>query len=153
MNIKHLQPLAIINVVFAILLFLITIFFYIQGTSAGFIYVVFIIFLLFRKGLELDLNGKRYRKIISIFGLNIGKWKTLPPIEYISVFKTIKNSRLRLRTAETTLGFVVYKLNLFYNKNQHLEVYIADEKEDAFKVANQIAKVLNVEIYDATEKT
>jgi len=152
MSIKHLQPVAAIKIVFAIILSLFSVYLFFEGTSYGIILLGAALKLSLREGFELDLDGKKYRKIYSVFAVNFGKWKNLPSIEYISVFKTIKKNRSRVVTAEATLGFEVYKLNLFYDRNQHLEVYHTDEKEDAFKVANHIAMVLDIKVFDATEK-
>ncbi len=150
MSIKHLQPISTVKIVFAIILSLFAVFLFFEGTFFGIILLGAALKLSLRQGFELDLNGKRFRTIYSLFGIIIGFWKKLPNIEYVSVFKTIKNTRTRVVTAETTYGFEVYKLNLFYNTNQHLEVYISDDKEDAHKVANHIAIVLDIEIYDAS---
>ncbi len=152
MSIKHLQPVATIKIVFAIILSLFSVYLYFEGTYFGIILLGAALKLSLREGFELDINGKKYRKLYSIFAINFGNWKSLPSIEYVSVFKTIKKSRARVVAAEANLGFEVYKLNLFYNRNQHLEVYITDEKEDAFKVANHIAMVLDLEVFDASEK-
>jgi len=151
MTLKHFEPYSKIKIFFIIVLLFIIAFFYFKGTSAGFVFVVFIVILLLREGLEIDLKRDRYRKIISFFGLNIGTWKPLPKTEYISVFKTIKNSRIRSRSAETTHGFVIYKVNLFYSQNKHLEIYLSEDKSEVFRLAKQIASILNVEIFDATE--
>ena len=152
MSIRHLQPVAAIKIVFAIILTLLSLYLYFQGAYFGIILLGAALKFSLREGFELDLNGKRYRKLYSIFAINFGNWKSLPPIEYVSVFKTIKKSRARVIAAEASLGFEVYKLNLFYNRNHRLEVYFTDEKEDAFKIANHIALVLDIEIFDATER-
>ena len=152
MTIKHLQPLATIKIVFALILSFFSVFLFFEGTFFGIILLGAALKLSLKEGFELDLSGKKHRKLYSFFAINFGKWENLPIIEYISVFKTIKNSRTRVWTAETTYGFEVYKTNLFYNKNKHLEVYFSEDKEDAFKVANHIAMILDVEIFDATKK-
>lgn len=151
MTLKHIEPYSKLNLFFIGVLLFIIAFFYFQGTSAGFVFVIFIVILLYRKGLEIDLKKERHRKTMCFFGMNIGVWRPLPKIKYISVFKTIKSSRLRGKTAETTYGFVVYKVNLFQGQNKHLEIYITEDKSDAFKLAKQIALVLNLEVFDATE--
>ncbi len=152
MKIKHIEPYSTIKVIFLIILVFVISFFLYHGVLASLILVAFIFPLLLRVGLEIDLKRKKYRKIVSFLGINIGIWRPLPKIEYVSVFKTIKSSRIRSRTAETTHGFIVYKVNLFYFHNKHLEIYISDEKEDAFKLAIKISKSLNIEFFDATKK-
>jgi len=149
MTIKHLQPLAKINLIFALLQIILAFFFYYKGTAVRFI-LIFIAFLfLVRNGIEINPEKKQFRKINSLFGLTIGRWKNLPSIEYVSVFKTVKNSRLRVRTAETTHGFTVYKINLFYNQNKHLEVYTTEDKKEAFIIANHFAESFKIKVFDA----
>lgn len=152
LKIHHLQPISITKVVFSIVLVILSIYLYFSGTYFGIILLGAALKLSLREGFELDLDGKKYRKLYSILGLNFGFWKQLPTIEYVSVFKTIKKSRARVITAEANLGFEVYKLNLFYNTNKHIEVYVSENKENAFKVANHIAMVLYIDVFDATKK-
>jgi len=152
LTLRHLQPIATIKVIFAIVLTLLSLYLFFEGTMFGIILLGAALKLALREGVEVDLEGKRYRKIYSVFDINVGLWKTLPVIEYISVFKTKKKSRSRVISAEATLESIVYKLNLFYSKNKHIEAYISDNKEDAFKVANHIASVLEVEVYNAAKE-
>ncbi len=152
MTYKQLQPTPIIKVIFAFVLTLLAIYLFLAGTLFGAVLLGIALKFALREGVEVDFKNNRFRKIYSFFGLNFGSWAKLPQIEYISVFKTKKNVRSRALTAETTRGFEVYKLNLFYNTNQHIEAYITDSKEDAFEAAKRMSTVLDVEIYDATEQ-
>lgn len=152
LKIHHLQPVSITKIIFSIVLVVLSIYLYLSGTYFGIILLGAALKLSLREGFELDLDGKKYRKLYSILGLNFGFWKPLPSIEYVSVFKTIKKSRARVIAAEANLGFEVYKLNLFYNRNKHIEVYVSEDKDNAFKVANHIAMILYIEVYDATNQ-
>ena len=149
-NIRHLQPVANIKIIFAIILSLFAIYLFFAGTMFGLILLGAALKLSMREGFELNLEERKYRNVYSIFAINFGIWQKLPEIEYVSVFKTVKNSRARVIAAEANLGFEVFKLNLFYNVNQHIEAFICDEKEDAFNVARHIATVLELDILDAT---
>ena len=90
MSIKHLQPISTIKIVFAIILSLFAVFLFFEGTFFGIILLGAALKLSLRQGFELDLNGKRFRTIYSLFGIIIGFWKKLPNIEYVSVFKRHK---------------------------------------------------------------
>jgi hypothetical protein len=103
-------------------------------------------------GIEINLLNKKYRTVISLFSLTFGQWKDLPEIEYVSVFKTTQSTTVRAMTAETTVKNKVVKVNLFYNTNQKIEAYVADNTDDAFEIAKQIATILNIDILDATER-
>lgn len=150
MTFKQIQPAATIKIIFAFILSLAAIYLFLEGTMLGVVLLGAALKLALREGVEVDLKNKRYRKLYSFFGLGFGRWTNLPSIEYISVFKTTKNVRSRVITAEANMGFVVYKLNLFHNTNKHIEAYITDDKEDAFNVAKSMSTVLDVEIFDAT---
>ncbi|MDN3723041.1 hypothetical protein QRD02_01490 [Aequorivita sp. SDUM287046] len=150
-NIRHLQPVANIKIIFAIVLSLFAIYLFFEGTLFGLILLGAALKLSLREGFELNLEEKEYRKVYSIFALNFGFWKNLPDAEYVSVFKTIKNSRARVITAEANLGFEVFKVNLFYSQNKHIDVYASDDLEDAFVIAQHIATVLELDIFDATK--
>ena len=151
-NIRHLQPIPPVKIVFSIVLFLLSAYLFFLGTLFGVILAGAALKLALREGIELDLGERKYRKVYSIFAINIGVWKRLPDIEYVSVFKTIKKSRARVISAEANMGFEVYKLNLFHDRNKHIESYVTDDRDDAFAVAKHIAMALDTEVWDATEK-
>ena len=149
-SLRHLQPISPFKVVFAVVLAFFSLFLILQIALLGAILMGVALRLAMREGVEVDLNGKRYRKIYSIFALSFGSWKRLPKLEYLSVFKTKKKTRARVIAAESHLSSIVFKLNLFYNRNKHIEAYVTDDKEDAMSVAKHIATVLELEVHDAT---
>ncbi|WP_158846259.1 hypothetical protein [Algibacter sp. L1A34] len=105
-----------------------------------------------REGSEIDLASKKYREIYSVMGIKFGVWKDLPDIEYVSVFKTKENKRVQGMGASANFSNEVYKLNLFYNRNNKIEVYLAEDISNAFENAKYIADVLNIDVFDATER-
>jgi len=127
---------------------------YLLFTSlSGFLIIGVGVYLLLKEGAEIDFDNRRYRKIKSILGLNIGRWKPLPEtIEYISVFKTTETTTVRARSAEANVTNDIIQLNLFYNRNQKITAYVTYDREDAFKKANELSALLNVDILDATER-
>ncbi|EDP71066.1 hypothetical protein FBALC1_01242 [Flavobacteriales bacterium ALC-1] len=118
----------------------------------GFILIGMGIFILLVEGSEFDFKNQKYREIKSILGISIGKWKPIPNIEYVSVFRTNETTTLRSRTAEANVSNEIIKLNLFYNTNQKIEAYNTYNIDDAFKKAKEIASILNIDILDATER-
>ena len=118
----------------------------------GFIICGMSFFFVHTTGVEIDLEAKRYREITAFFSLAFGKWRDLPEIEYISVFKTNESTVLRAATAETVVKNEVIKVNLFYHRNQKIEAYVTQNKKDAFEKAKEISTILNVDILDATER-
>jgi len=118
----------------------------------GFIVIGLGIFLLLINGSKFDFEKNRYRKIRSILGIDIGKWESLPDIEYVSIFKTNEATVLRSRSAEANVKNEVIKLNLFYDTSKRIEAYRTYDINDAFNKAKEIASLLNVDILDATER-
>lgn len=110
------------------------------------------VFLLLQEGSEIDLASKRYREIYSVLGVNIGKWKDLPNIEYVSVFKIRENKRVQGMGASTNFSNQIYLLNLFHNRNQKIEAYRTEDLNDAFENAKYLSQVLSIDILDATER-
>ncbi|WNH08485.1 hypothetical protein [Thalassobellus suaedae] len=110
------------------------------------------VFLLLKEGSEIDLASKRYREIYSVLGVNIGKWKDLPNIEYVSVFKIRENKRVQGMGASTNFSNQIYLLNLFHNRNQKIEAYRTEDLNDAFENAKYLSQVLSIDILDATER-
>lgn len=108
------------------------------------------LFLIHKEGIEVNLGTKSYRSLISFGGIHFGKWKPLPNLDYVSVFKTTENVRVRAVTAEANLNNEVYKINLFYNRNKHITAYKTEEVEDALKVGIEISKTLKIDVLDAT---
>jgi len=105
-------------------------------------------------GIQIDFENKKYRLGIFLGQNAFGKWKELPEIKYISVFKTTYTRTVR---GISGIGSVSSKektivINLIHGKNRRLKVYMTDEVSDAFEKANYIAEKLELKIYDATEK-
>ena len=118
----------------------------------GFVLIGMGIFFHLSRGSEFDFINNKYRQIETLMGIKIGKWKPIPDIEYISVFKTTETTTIRERSAEANVTNDIIKLNLFYNTNQKIEAYETYDLKDAFKKAHDLASLLNVDILDATER-
>jgi hypothetical protein len=118
----------------------------------GFISIGVGVFLLLVEGSEFDFKNQKYREIKSVLGISFGKWKPIPDIEYLSVFRTNETTTLRQRTAEANVTNEIIKLNLFYERNKKIEAYNTYDINDAFKKAKEIASILKIDILDATER-
>ncbi|WP_044400766.1 hypothetical protein [Lacinutrix sp. Hel_I_90] len=117
----------------------------------GFILCGMSVFFFYTDGSEIDLSSKTYRTFHSLFGFRFGQWKTLPDVEYVSVFKTAEINTVRSLGAEANVKSDIIQLNLFYNRNQKITAYRTKDEDDAFKVAGEIAQILNIDILDATQ--
>ncbi len=149
---RHLNPIAPVKIIFAIVVFFLACFLFFQGSFYGLIILGASLSLALREGIEIDVFNKRYRKLNSVFAVTFGFWKPLPELEYVSIFKTTVKTRARVITAQAISSQVVYQINLFYNRNKHITAYQGESKEDAIVVAQNLATALELEIYDATRE-
>ncbi|WP_299105962.1 hypothetical protein [uncultured Winogradskyella sp.] len=150
-KINYISPVSTLQKVYGSGLFIIGAF-SIFTSGIGFIFIAASLYFFQTNGIEINLTTKTYRKTINILSLSFGKWLDLPDIEYVSVFKTTTSSRVWVSSASTKVTNTVIKVNLFYNTNQKIEAFVADNTKDAFEVAKQIASALEVDVLDATSR-
>lgn len=92
------------------------------------------------KDLLFDLDVKKYKIEYRVGPIRLGKWRQLPNIEYVSVFRQPKQD-----------GAFIFEANLWYSKNRHFNVYESETRPAAWEMGRYIAKALNVSLLDATE--
>lgn len=146
-----MRKVPIMRYVFGIAFFFMGVSWVVTGNLFGMIFCGMSIFFFNRDGSEIELDNKRYRTFIELFGFRYGKWKDLPEIDYVSVFSTIESAKVRALTAEATVKNDIIVLNLFYHGNHRIKAYATTSKKDAFKKAKQIADILKIDILDATQ--
>ncbi len=105
-----------------------------------------------KEGSEINLDNKTYRNVKSIFGIKFGKWIPCPKFEYVSVFKTTEKQTVRVITASTSFTNDTILLNLFYNGNKHITFYKTTDKEEAFRIADKMKFILEIDVLDATNQ-
>lgn len=151
---KQISPIPLVKLIFGLVVFLLGGYILLaqKGVFFGLLFIAAGMRLSMRQGIELNLEDKKYRMLYSIYAIDFGVWKPIPEIEYVSVFKTKQKTRARLIAAQALTESIVFKLNLFYQGNKHIEAYVTDSKEDAFKVSESLALALNTEVYDATQE-
>ena len=152
-NIIHLNDVPLMkNILGFALIFFGLLIFLSENIVFGLIFIVIGMGISTKEGIEINLENKSYRELKSLFGFKMGKWKSCPDFEYVSVFKTNQGATIRVITAETTLTKEVILVNLFYSTNKFLTIYKSSLKEDAFKIAKEFSNVFQIDILDATEK-
>lgn len=82
-----------------------------------------------------NLKEKIYKRERSIAMFRLGKWKDLPELEYISVFKKEED---------------FFEVNLWYVGNKHFKLYQVYEEEDALTIGKKVAATLKIDLLDAT---
>tara|TARA_R110002073_G_scaffold139232_2_gene289437 strand:- start:224659 stop:225207 length:549 start_codon:yes stop_codon:yes gene_type:complete len=84
-----------------------------------------------------NLKDEKYKNQYSVGPIKVGKWKALPMLEYVSVFKN---------------GRDVFEINVWYKRNKHFNIYNYHDEEESLETAYYIANQLNIKLLDATEK-
>jgi hypothetical protein len=108
---------------------------------------------LMQKGVELDLLNMKHRELSSWYGLKFGKWQALPNIKYVSIFETKKGNRVRAGGGNAAhFSTIIFKLNLFYNKNKHITLLESEDENKVFEIGNNISKILDIKFHNATKK-
>lgn len=125
--------------------------FVINNIGGGIILIGIGVHLIHTEGTQINLENKTYRNIISFLGIHMGKWKSIPNFEYVSIFKTTERTRFQVTAASTILSEEVIELNLFYDKNKHINFYKTDTVSDAYEVANHFKQALDIRILDTTK--
>ncbi len=151
MSLIYLRKQPIVKTIFGTLLICLGINVVIFTDITGFIAFGIGLFLIKKEGTELDLESKKLRSIVSFLGIHFGKWKQAPAFEYVSIFKTNENIRLRYFVAEANMKKEIYKINLFYNRNKYITVYKTEELDDAMKNGIEIGRVFGIDVLDATK--
>ncbi|WP_055444290.1 hypothetical protein [Lacinutrix himadriensis] len=150
-KIVYKRKVPIMKFIFGLAFFVMGLSWLTSGNLFGLIICGIAAFFFHSDGSEIDLETKKYRTIISFFGLHFGKWKDLPAIDYVSVFATSETTTVRALSAEANVSNAVIQLNLFYNGNQKITAYTTTSKEDAFTMAKKMAEILSIDVLDATK--
>ncbi|TRW22855.1 hypothetical protein FMM05_16510 [Flavobacterium zepuense] len=91
-----------------------------------------------------DMATRRYKKEYRVGRVKFGRWKQLPEIEYVSVFK-----QAIVLPGEDNAH--MYTVNVWYGHNQHFTIYTKADGKPAYDMALFIATRLKVDMLDATD--
>ncbi|MBS2097352.1 hypothetical protein [Carboxylicivirga linearis] len=104
--------------------------------------------LTYSAGLEIDVKNNRYRNYSKILGYNLGGWKHLPPVKYVSVVRYISVSDAD--SGESDSSDYQYKLILAVDDHKRVVKLTSLEKEKAIEEALKIGEMFDLKVYDCT---
>lgn len=117
-----------------------------EDKSSTVLYLIILGFFVFKymvmpglttKAIHLNFNYLKIKHEISIGPFTFRKrWKDLKKLEYISVFKTENG----------------YEVNLWYNKNKIINLFVFDNFDEVIKKAFFFAEKLDIDLLDARER-
>ncbi|MBU2907086.1 hypothetical protein KO529_19955 [Arenibacter algicola] len=91
------------------------------------------------KSIFFDLKNKKYKEEYRVGPFGVGKWKALPTIEYVSVFRQLKAN-----------GSYTYEVNLWLKGNKSFTIYETGDMATTFAMGESTARSLKVDLLDAT---
>jgi len=91
------------------------------------------------KSIFFDLEKQKYKEEYRVGPFGVGKWKALPKIEYVSVFRQLKAN-----------GSYTYEVNLWVNGNKSFTIYETGDMATTFAMGESTARSLKVDLLDAT---
>ena len=114
--------------------------------------VVGLVLFLSTVGIQIDFSQPAHREYYGIFGFKFGKWKELPPVEYVTVFIEQYAQRGSLLTIDNINKFSKVKVSLIVSRTIRFDGGYFNSKEKAIQAGLLIAKKLKVELLDYTGK-
>lgn len=93
-----------------------------------------------KQTVHIDLLNLKIRPTVEIGPVKLGKWQTLKNLEYVSIFPRLKSD-----------GSEAFEVNLWYERNKHLELYERDSFEEAYRIAFKTSDYLKIDLLDSTE--
>lgn len=91
------------------------------------------------KNLHFDLGNRKMKEEYQVGPIKTGKWRNLPDIEYVSVFRQPKAD-----------GSFIFEANLWYKGNKHFNIYQNTHKDTVMLMGTNVAKILRLRLWDAT---
>lgn len=112
----------------------------------------FLVTLFAKDSIEINLDTKKYRDSISVFGVCIGKWLLLPSPDYISIFPTRVSQTMNSARGinQTTINELHLRINIVHGTNRRLHVFSAVSIEEAHLISYKLSAKLDCGIYDCS---
>lgn len=101
-------------------------------------------------GVQINFRKKIYRTYIRILGFKYGKWVTIPAIDYVTVFVGHYSQDMGVASISKTDNYSDFKINLIVSKTQRFDAGGFNNKPEALKTAENIAREIGVKLLDFT---
>jgi hypothetical protein len=102
----------------------------------------------------LDVENAKYKLQESLFGIfKWGEFKPLPKIEYVLIFRSYFSKCEECSIEEHDNPNAYFQVSLVYNKNRKIVVEDTKNKNEAVKLAYEVATALKTKLKDAASNT
>lgn len=101
-------------------------------------------------GIQINFESNSYREYAGIFYLKFGKWKTLPDIQYVTVFIDHFVQEMHVASISGTQTIKDVKINLVIAKATFISIGKFKSKTDALKAGHLLALNLKTKLLNYT---
>ena len=99
---------------------------------------------------DLDIENRKYREYFEFWGVKFGKWKDLPKIDYVSVFREKVVQGKNVLSISSYHSEESYKVDLIINRKEKITAAKYTDKETALAKGSELARALDCKLLDYT---
>ena len=103
-------------------------------------------------GIQIDFNKNLRREFFGLAGYKVGKWESLPEIDYVTIFHEHYAQRGSVVTIDSTNKFSKVKVSLIVSQTERYDGGFFNSKDEAMETGKMIAKKLNTKLLDYTTR-
>ena len=101
-------------------------------------------------GVQIDFKKRGHREYVNVLGFLFGKWKTIPELEYVTVFVEHYSQRGSVATIDSENRFEKFKVSLIITEPERIEAGLFDTKEKGMEAGKLLARQLKTKLLDFT---
>ena len=99
---------------------------------------------------KLDLDKRKYRDYYCFFGLRFGKWKDIPNIDYVTVFRERMVQGKNVASISSSHSEESYKVDMIISREEKISATKYTSKEKALDKGMELARAFNCKLLDYT---
>jgi hypothetical protein len=101
-------------------------------------------------GIQIDFDKDTYNEYLGLFLLKFGKWKTLPEIQYVTVFNDHYVQEMHVASISGTQTVEDVKINLVITKSSFISIGKFKNKTSALETGHLLASNLKTKLLNYT---
>ena len=109
-----------------------------------------LIFSFLNINLDLDTKNRKIREYFGFLGMKFGKWKDIPDLEYITVYRERMIQGKNVVSISSHHSEESYKVDLIIRRNKKIHVGNFVKKEKAIEKGLELARDFNCKLLDYT---
>jgi len=101
-------------------------------------------------GIQIDFENRKHRDYIVLLGFKSGKWVDIPPLDYVTMYVEHLAQDMAVVSINRTDHETNVKISLIVSEQQRFDAGSYKSKEEAFEVAENIARKFGCRLLDFT---